>query len=68
MDDADRAQSIDELMLQRAVAAAKPAPGCNEGIHCVACGEEISEGRRRAIQGCDLCVKCQQRLERGMGR
>jgi phage/conjugal plasmid C-4 type zinc finger TraR family protein len=68
MDDADQAQSIDELALAVALRGVKVPMGRNEGLTCLACGNDIPAGRRRAIEGCELCVDCQGRLERGMGR
>lgn len=32
---------------------------------CEECGEPIPEARRKAIQGCQHCVDCQSRIERG---
>lgn len=32
--------------------------------HCDECGERIPEGRRRALPGVNLCVSCQERLDR----
>lgn len=68
MDDADAAQPLEELALRAAVAAMRRVGGRNEGTDCLACGEVIPEGRRRAVPGCELCFECQDRLERGMGR
>jgi phage/conjugal plasmid C-4 type zinc finger TraR family protein len=31
---------------------------------CAECGEEIPEARRKAIQGCMLCIHCQELEER----
>ncbi len=31
--------------------------------HCVDCGEEIPDNRRKAIQGCKRCIDCQEHLE-----
>jgi phage/conjugal plasmid C-4 type zinc finger TraR family protein len=36
-----------------------------EGPHC---GEPIPDERRRLLPGVRLCVDCQARLEKGMGR
>ena len=36
-----------------------------EGAHC---DEPIPEPRRRLLPGVQLCVECQARLEKGMGR
>lgn len=30
---------------------------------CLSCGDEISEARRRAIQGAERCVTCQEITE-----
>jgi RNA polymerase-binding transcription factor DksA len=32
--------------------------------HCVDCGEEIPEGRRRAMPGARTCVPCQSAHDR----
>ncbi len=68
MDDADRAQSMDDLVLKDAMARVPPLRGRNAGRHCLSCGEEIPQGRRDAVRGCELCFECQEALERGMGR
>ena len=31
---------------------------------CEECGDEIPEARRQAVPGCQLCVFCQEKLER----
>jgi phage/conjugal plasmid C-4 type zinc finger TraR family protein len=31
---------------------------------CAECGEEIPEARRKAVQGCMLCIHCQELEER----
>ena len=45
-----------------AVAAARARLAAAAGVgetHCVECGEEIPEGRRRALPGARTCVACQ---------
>ncbi|HEY0113720.1 MAG TPA: DksA/TraR family C4-type zinc finger protein [Allosphingosinicella sp.] len=45
-----------------AVLAARARLAAAEGqgeTHCVECGEEIPEGRRRALPGARTCVSCQ---------
>jgi len=32
--------------------------------HCIECGEEIPEGRRKAIKGVQTCIFCQELSER----
>ena len=47
----------DAVLAARARLAAATA---SEGeTHCVECGEEIPEGRRRALPGARTCVACQ---------
>jgi phage/conjugal plasmid C-4 type zinc finger TraR family protein len=33
-------------------------------IHCVECGDEIPEARRRVLPGVRTCIKCQSGLDR----
>ena len=48
-----------------AVAAARARLPAGEGeVHCVECGEEIPERRRRALPGARTCVACQAELDR----
>jgi phage/conjugal plasmid C-4 type zinc finger TraR family protein len=50
---------IDDTV-QDAVAAARARLAGGEGeSHCVECGEEIPEARRRAMPGAVTCVACQ---------
>ena len=43
-----------------AVLAARARLAAGEGeTHCVECGEEIPEARRRALPGARTCVPCQ---------
>ena len=46
---------------QRKALAAKPVP--QSATECAECGNEIPEGRRRAIKGVQLCTECQQQTE-----
>lgn len=45
----------DEVMLARA-----RLPAGEGTLHCVECGEDIPEARRRALPGARTCVACQQ--------
>jgi phage/conjugal plasmid C-4 type zinc finger TraR family protein len=50
---------IDDTVKDAVLAArARLAGGAGE-THCVECGEEIPEGRRRALPGARTCVECQ---------
>jgi phage/conjugal plasmid C-4 type zinc finger TraR family protein len=48
----------DAVLAARARLAAATAAGESE-THCTECGEEIPEGRRRALPGARTCVACQ---------
>ena len=54
---------IDDTVKDAVLAArARLAAGASENggeTHCVECGEEIPEGRRRAVPGARTCVPCQ---------
>lgn len=49
-------------------AAAQRRAAMDAGLACMMCGEEIPEGRRKALPGCCTCIGCQEGLERSMGR
>lgn len=52
-------EQIDDTV-KDAVLAARARMVDGEGeTHCVTCGEEIPEGRRRALPGARTCVACQ---------
>ncbi|MEA3039088.1 MAG: hypothetical protein QOE79_1601 [Sphingomonadales bacterium] len=52
---------IDDTVKDAVLAArARLAAAEGEGeTHCVECGDEIPEGRRRALPGARTCVSCQ---------
>lgn len=54
----DRAMEIAARDIDaRIEARVKPRTG--EGSpDCIECGEAIPEARRKAVQGCDLCIDC----------
>ena len=50
-------------------AAGRGAAGQGEGPrHCEECGDEIPEGRRRAVPGVGLCVACKSSRDRQASR
>ena len=60
MDDADRAQAIEERNLERAITAARGVPaGSARWEDCCNCGELLAEARRHI----GLCVACKTRRE-----
>ncbi|HEX8256591.1 MAG TPA: DksA/TraR family C4-type zinc finger protein [Allosphingosinicella sp.] len=52
----------DAVLAARARLAA--AAGAESETHCIECGEEIPEGRRRALPGARTCVACQSARDR----
>ena len=52
----------DAVLAARARLAAAAAAGEGE-THCVECGEEIPEARRRALPGARTCVACQSKRD-----
>jgi phage/conjugal plasmid C-4 type zinc finger TraR family protein len=52
----------DEVMRARARMAS--GEGRAPRTHCAECGEEIPEGRRRAMPGVQTCVPCQSASDR----
>lgn len=64
-DFADRAVEREEEMLGDALAEQRrndPTNGktvADSATHCGGCGQQISEARRQAVPGCQLCFDCQ---------
>ena len=59
-------QQIEDSM-KDAVAAARARLPAGEGeTHCIECGEEIPEKRRRALPGVRTCVACQAERDRSI--
>lgn len=50
---------IDDTVLDAVLAARARMPEGEGETHCVLCGEEIPEGRRKALPGARTCVACQ---------
>jgi len=50
---------IDDTVMDAVLAARARLAGGEGKTHCVECGEEIPEGRRRALPGARTCVACQ---------
>jgi phage/conjugal plasmid C-4 type zinc finger TraR family protein len=49
-----------DVTVADAILAARARMPAGEGeTHCVECGEEIPDGRRRALPGVATCVACQ---------
>ena len=50
---------IDDTVADAVKIARARLPVGESETHCVECGEEIPEGRRRAVPGVRTCVECQ---------
>ena len=51
--------TVNDAVLAARARLAAAAAGDGGETHCVECGEEIPEGRRRALPGARTCVPCQ---------
>lgn len=54
---------IDDTVTDGVLRARARLPAGEGAIHCIECGEEIPEGRRRALPGVRTCVPCQSALD-----
>ena len=50
---------IDDTVTDGVLTARARMPAGEGSDHCVECGDEIPEGRRRALPGAHTCVHCQ---------
>jgi phage/conjugal plasmid C-4 type zinc finger TraR family protein len=50
---------IDDTIVDGVLAARARLPAGEGRTHCVECGDEIPEARRRALPGASTCVPCQ---------
>ena len=61
-DQLDVAWNLSEMNLKEALANRKVFYG-ESRTHCLDCEEPIPEGRRKAVPGCQYCVKCAEELQ-----
>lgn len=67
MDEVDQAQELDARYLQQALGQHKEwmqLMGGESLSHCLSCGNEIPEARRKVLPGVILCVDCAGESER----
>jgi len=62
-DFADDASAVEELQREAALSAHRINRDAVSATHCVECGEELPEARRKAYPGCTMCVDCQGEME-----
>ncbi|MBP0447698.1 DksA/TraR family C4-type zinc finger protein [Roseomonas sp. SSH11] len=55
---------IDHTVTDGVLRARANIPTGVGGVHCLECGEDIPEARRRALPGVRTCVACQSALDR----
>lgn len=59
----DRAQELEALQREVAIAQARQQPQGESLAECEDCGEAIPAARQAAVAACRRCVDCQQRRE-----
>ena len=64
-DIADRAQEVEELQREAALAGRTSFTG-ETADNCVECGVQIPSERQIALPGVQTCVMCAERIERGL--
>ena len=52
-------EQIDDTVTDGVLSARARLPAGEGTTHCVECGDEIPEARRRALPGASTCVACQ---------
>lgn len=62
MDDMDRMQEREDILLARAIEARR-APATTGALFCEDCEEPIPEPRRRALPSATRCIHCQSAQE-----
>ncbi len=55
---------IDDTITDEVMRARAKLPKGSGATHCVDCGEEIPQARRKALPGVRTCVTCQSALDR----
>ncbi len=71
MDVTDTATELEEAFRERALAARAGGRAHYTGpriTHCESCGDEIPVARSEILPGVELCVSCQEDIERMGGR
>ncbi len=55
---------IDDTVTDAVLRARARMPTGEAAAHCVECGEDIPEARRRALPGVHTCIACQSERDR----
>jgi len=64
-DEVDITQERMEKELETLLSAREHASTGQSYLYCIDCEEPIPEARRQAIKGCQRCIQCQTKQERG---
>ena len=59
----DAASELTQQRIEMAVAAHRLNHSAVSATHCVECGDELLDARRKAYPGCTMCVACLQIVE-----
>ncbi|EPH3179276.1 TraR/DksA family transcriptional regulator [Citrobacter braakii] len=62
-DTLDAASELTQQQIEMAVAAHRLNHSAVSATHCVECGDNLPEARRKAYPGCTMCVECQSNME-----
>jgi phage/conjugal plasmid C-4 type zinc finger TraR family protein len=57
-------EQIEDTIVDGVLTARARLPVGDGSTHCIECGEEIPEARRRALPGAHTCVACQAGRDR----
>jgi phage/conjugal plasmid C-4 type zinc finger TraR family protein len=57
------ASELTQQRIEMAVAAHRLNHSAVSATHCVECGDQLSDERRKAYPGCTMCVSCQGEME-----
>lgn len=59
----DQANELAQQRLDQAIQAHRINYNAVSAEHCEECGEDIPQGRRIAVPGCQTCAECQSLIE-----
>lgn len=59
----DRIQELEAQLAERNNQLRQALPAAESETHCLECDEPIPDARRKAQQGCELCIECQAQTE-----
>ncbi|HHT8245390.1 TPA: TraR/DksA family transcriptional regulator [Citrobacter freundii] len=59
----DNASTLEDLQRDAALSMHRLNHSAVSATHCVECGDNLPEARRKAYPGCTMCVGCQSEME-----